>query len=399
MSEGAGGSGVFGESKGAGNGVYGKTDDEFGYGILGENINNGYAGYFLGKGYFSGNVGIGTSSPTAELHVTGDDGVLFEGTYGSGTVVTIPKEGYGGRMMWYPKKAAFRAGYVNGDQWNDSNIGNLSIAMGFSNSASGYSSTALGDNTIASGFVSTAMGQFTKAQSIFSTSIGYYNIGGGSPSSLVGTDPLFEVGNGIDNNNRSNALTILKNGNIGIGTDISLASNVRLTVEGNENDYALIKINQKGTKEYAGLSVQRTDTEKWFIGMDRTTDNLQFRNSGSTNLMTIKEDGNVGIGTTSPNGKLDVNGSIYQRGGELYSDYVFEDDYELETIADHTEYMWREKHLPAIPKAKVDEEGREIVEVGSHRRGIVEELEKAHIYISQLEKRISKLERIIMNRK
>lgn len=43
--------------------------------------------------------------------------------------------------------------------------------------------------------------------------------------------------------------------------------------------------------------------------------------------------------------------------------------------------MWKNKHLKAIPKAKVDEEGREIVEVGAHRKGIMEEREKAHIYI------------------
>ena len=46
--------------------------------------------------------------------------------------------------------------------------------------------------------------------------------------------------------------------------------------------------------------------------------------------------------------------------------------------------MWKNKHLKAIPEAKADENGREIIEVGTHRRGIVEELEKAHIYIEQL---------------
>jgi prefoldin subunit 5 len=41
----------------------------------------------------------------------------------------------------------------------------------------------------------------------------------------------------------------------------------------------------------------------------------------------------------------------------------------------------------------VDENGREIVEVGSHRRGIVEELEKAHIYIEQLNDQINDLKK------
>ena len=35
--------------------------------------------------------------------------------------------------------------------------------------------------------------------------------------------------------------------------------------------------------------------------------------------------------------------------------------------------MWTEKNLPAIPKAQVDENGNEIVEVGSHRKGIVKD--------------------------
>jgi len=45
--------------------------------------------------------------------------------------------------------------------------------------------------------------------------------------------------------------------------------------------------------------------------------------------------------------------------------------------------------LRAIPKAMVDKSGQEVIEVGSHRRGIVEELEKAHIYIEQMHKHIN----------
>ncbi len=92
----------------------------------------------------------------------------------------------------------------------------------------------------------------------------------------------------------------------------------------------------------------------------------------------------VGIGTANPQGMLDVNGSIYQRGGLLHADYVFEPGYNLESIEDHAKTMWAKKHLPAIPAAQRDENGREIVEVGAHQRGIVEELEKAHIYIEKL---------------
>ena len=108
--------------------------------------------------------------------------------------------------------------------------------------------------------------------------------------------------------------------------------------------------------------------------------------------MVIKADGNVGIGTTNPGGKLDVNGAIYQRGGVLHADYVFEPGYELESIEEHAQYMWQNKHLEAVPKVKIDENGQEVLEIGAHRRGILEELEKAHIYIQQLNERIETLE-------
>ncbi len=268
-SDSTGGAGVFGEARVGGNGVVGTTDAIDGYGVFGEHTNGGFAGWFSGKGYFSDNVGIGTAIPQATLHVKGNDGVLFEGTFGSGT---IPKEGAGTRMMWYPKKAAFRAGEVDGTQWDDSNIGDFSAAMGSGTTASGDYSTAMGQYTTASGYsstamgagatasgafstamgyiteasgafstamgyiteasgnYSTAMGNYTKAQSTFSVALGQYNVGGGSPDSWVDTDPLFEIGNGTSNH-KSNAVTVLKNGNTHIsGTITSGTANVSLPI-------------------------------------------------------------------------------------------------------------------------------------------------------------------------
>ena len=110
----------------------------------------------------------------------------------------------------------------------------------------------------------------------------------------------------------------------------------------------------------------------------------------TSEIMVVESGGNVGIGTTEPKGTLDVNGSIYQRGKVLNADYVFEHDYQLESIRDHADFMWNNKHLKAIPKAAADKNGKEIIEIGSHQRGIVEELEKAHIYIEQLHEQMEK---------
>lgn len=111
--------------------------------------------------------------------------------------------------------------------------------------------------------------------------------------------------------------------------------------------------------------------------------------TNNTTRATIDTAGNVGIGTPTPLGKLDVNGSIFQRGGVLFADYVFEPTFSLESIEDHSTFMWTNKHLPAVGVRKVDEQGREVVEIGARMRGLLEELEKAHIYISTLNTRVT----------
>src|SRR5439155_9255912 len=108
--------------------------------------------------------------------------------------------------------------------------------------------------------------------------------------------------------------------------------------------------------------------------------------------MVIKGNGNVGIGTTSTSGTLDVNGTSYQRGVLRFPDYVFEPNYPLESIEQHGEKMWREKHLPGMSPRSLDEQGREILDLGDNQRGLLEELEKAHIYIERLDQRIKALE-------
>lgn len=49
-----------------------------------------------------------------------DDGGFVARQNGAGG---LPASGPGTRMMWYPGKSAFRAGKVNGDQWDAANVG------------------------------------------------------------------------------------------------------------------------------------------------------------------------------------------------------------------------------------------------------------------------------------
>lgn len=97
--------------------------------------------------------------------------------------------------------------------------GGYSTAMGSFSIASGNSSTAMGTNSTASGSFSTAMGLQTTAKSFSVVTIGLFNdiLDNPSPITPALTDRLFQIGNGTADNARSNAITVLRNGNIGLG--------------------------------------------------------------------------------------------------------------------------------------------------------------------------------------
>ncbi|MCC3160836.1 tail fiber domain-containing protein [Hymenobacter sp. 15J16-1T3B] len=102
-------------------------------------------------------------------------GFLLGGTYdGNYDPNAIPAEGGGLRLMWHPRRAAFRAGYVDDTQWDDANIGNYSIAAGYNTRASGDYATAFGFRTIAAQVGSTALGQYCQASGAASVAMGYY---------------------------------------------------------------------------------------------------------------------------------------------------------------------------------------------------------------------------------
>ena len=95
-------------------------------------------------------------------------------TQGGSGAVCIPVEGAGTRMLWFPEKAAFRAGYINGTQWDDANIGLYSVAMGQSVRASGDNAVALGVRSTAANGSSFAVGEDNTATGYGSVAMGYH---------------------------------------------------------------------------------------------------------------------------------------------------------------------------------------------------------------------------------
>ena len=269
----------------------------------------------------NGNTGIGTSSPQARLHVV-DSSVVFSGTGGAvSNAGDPPVNGDGKRMMWYADKAAFRVGYTNGDGWSKANIGNYSFASGFGSKARGIGSiamglgadavgnncvaiganviadglsatamgsqtnalmnyaTALGDRTNASGQGSVAMGVLTISKSYGGISVGVFNDDTDIPGSLAPTDRIFQVGNGNPSGARSNAMTILFNGNTGIGVldpEYKLDLGGRMRIRGADGLSAGIWLNRTDNISSNAFIGMRGITEVGFYGNSGISPNWRF---------------------------------------------------------------------------------------------------------------------------
>jgi hypothetical protein len=86
--------------------------------------------------------------------------------------------------------------------------------------------------------------------------------------------------------------------------------------------------------------------------------NLSVKSSNGTfsNFMSFI-DGKVGVGTSNPDAKLAVKGTVHAEEVKVDlnvpgPDYVFEENYPLPTLTETESYIKAHKHLPEVPSAK-----------------------------------------------
>lgn len=127
----------------------------------------------------------------------------------------------------------------------------------------------------------------------------------------------------------------------------------------------------------------------------------------ATVRLAINKEGNVGIGTSSPQNKLDVAGTI--RATEVkveagWADFVFDKDYKLPTLLEVENLINKHKHLPDIPSEKeVKENG---VSLGEMQAKLLQKIEELTLYVIDLkkeneeqEKKITELQFELQNKK
>ena len=135
-------------------------------------------------------------------------------------------------------------------------------------------------------------------------------------------------------------------------------------------------------------ALRNSSYEGWITRVGRvTTDNsgtwqILHNNAGATTQLpffTITGAGNVGIGLSSPQYKLAVEGAIGARDiivtNAAWSDYVFRPGYRLRPLTEVASFIRQHGHLPEIPsEAEVNEKGVSVAEMQAKLLAKIEEL-------------------------
>jgi len=308
-----------------------------------------------------GRVGLGLNDPKYNLHLSGSiaaTGVHNPSSFTSPAIFALSGlPGYSddsdlSRFAFIPELTAFRAGSWKGADWNISNFGEYSIAMGRNTLATNTSTIAIGDSAQASAINSVAIGTRSTIKDqndISAIAIGTNNDAGGSYSITLGKDNVATdtraIGIGITNRVEGNAgvaigdsntisatgdasIAIGKHNTVGGGGSVALgigniANGNPSFIMGQNNNIPLSTTNNAFI---LGISSTVNGDNSYAFGQNLTVDGLFHYgyNLSATNRTIDAErqitvvGGNVSIGSDSDVEYPDYEGHLYVKGNIYY---------------------------------------------------------------------------------
>lgn len=290
---------------------------------------------------------ITDSDNVTMFKLNADGGFYAKSVLGFGV---IPVSGSGDRVMWHPYKAAFRAGSVNGNSWDDSNAGFYSTAFGFNtkamsigtfaggnesissgnyafsfgnyNTSSGTASFSMGSNCIAMDFTSIALGYHSKAEDQGSVAIGYrtradgdYSVALGHRATTAGHSGCFVAGDASTTDSiessANNQLSFRYAGGYRLHTNATLTTGVSLNAGGSSwnviSDSTKKENFIKADGEYFLSSLSKLRLGSWNY---KVQDPVEFRHYGPMaqeifNYFGKDEFGTIGNDTTLASADID----------------------------------------------------------------------------------------------
>jgi hypothetical protein len=159
-----------------------------------------------------------TGEPVNRFLFDPSGAIISNGIPGEGI---LPAYGEGARFMWYPGKAALRAGKLETDKahfWSEDSIGLASVAIGNNNTAAGSHAISFGSSNSSKGESSFGIGQNNKSYGLRSVCIGHGNEAGAEGTMALGRfnqlEGRFSIGIGTTTSSATGTYSIL------LGTDV-----------------------------------------------------------------------------------------------------------------------------------------------------------------------------------
>ena len=191
----------------------------------------------------------------------------------------------------------------------------------------------------------------------------------------------------------STQMIVNANGNVGIGTTTP-SGNLHIR---NENASTFLDIETTSTINNE-IRFKYNGTTKGFVWSRANGAQMAIGGGSTNNSMFLNtSDGNVGIGTATPESKLAVNGTITAKKIKITAnivggaDFVFEDDYDLKPLEEVESFIKENKHLPEIPSAKDMKENG--LDMSEFQIKLLQKIEELTLHTIRQEKEMAEMKK------